>query len=128
MGAIYYKGEKYGAMPASAANLPISASDTTDTKSYIDNGLNGKQAKIMQTTISGTTDGTGDLSLTGLPITQYRVISCIKVRNTANPDVAYCVLGGYSTGTSLPYAHLINSSNANYANKAVEVTVNYIAL
>lgn len=46
MGAIYYKGEKYGAMPASAANLPISANDTTDTKSYIDNGLNGKQDSL----------------------------------------------------------------------------------
>lgn len=37
MGAIYYKGEKYGAMPASAANLPISANDSTSTKDYIDN-------------------------------------------------------------------------------------------
>ena len=90
--------------------------------------IDSKQPLILQTTISGTTDGTGDISLTGLPISQYRVLSCIKIRNTANPDVAYCVLGGYSTGTSLPYAHLINSSNANYSNKAVELTVNYIAL
>ena len=111
-----------------ASLLPIAANVPTDTKSYIDDGLQGKQATILQTTISGTTDGTGDISLTGLPITQYRVLSCVKVRNTANPDVAYCVLGGYSTGTSLPYAHLINSSNANYSNKAVEITVNYIVL
>lgn len=101
---------------------------TLSTYDKIEEVEASKQAKIQQTTISGTTDGTGDLSLTGLPITQYRVLSCVKVRNIANPDVAYCILGGYSTGTSLPYAHLINSSNANYANKAVEVTVNYIEI
>ena len=111
-----------------ADNLPISSSDPTNTKEYIDDGLSEKQSSILQVTISGTTDGTGDISLTGLPITQYRVLSCIKVRNNANPDIAYCILGGYSTGTNLPYAHLIDSSNANYSNKAVEVTVNYIAL
>ena len=114
---------------ASNANeLPIESGSSTNTKEYIDDGLSEKQSSILQVTISGTTDGTGDISLTGLPITQYRVLSCIKVRNNANPDVAYCILGGYSTGTNLPYAHLIDSSNANYSNKAVEVTVNYIAL
>ena len=109
-----------------AGNLPLGTdfSDPTST-AY---AINSKQAKIQQTTISGTTDGTGDISLTGLPITQYRILSCIKVRDANNQDVAYCVLGGYSTGTGLPYAHLINSSNQNYANKAVDITVNYIEL
>lgn len=37
MGAIYYKGQKYGAMPASAANLPIESGSNTNTKQYIDN-------------------------------------------------------------------------------------------
>lgn len=114
-------------MQGTSADLSYDGT-TLSTYDKIEEVAASKQNKIQQVTISGTTDGTGDLSLTGLPITQYRVLSCIKVRNTANPDVAYCVLGGYSTGTSLPYAHLINSSNANYANKAVEVTVNYIEI
>lgn len=36
MGAIYYKGEKYGAMPASAANLPYDAGSQDSTKDKID--------------------------------------------------------------------------------------------
>ena len=107
-------------------NLPhFSGTPTAGSTAY---EIASKQGKIQQTTISGTTDGTGDISLTGLPITQYRILSCIKVRDANNQDVAYCVLGGYSTGTGLPYAHLINSSNQNYANKSVDITVNYIEL
>lgn len=36
MGAIYYKGQKYGAMPASAANLPYEAGSQDSTKDKID--------------------------------------------------------------------------------------------
>lgn len=36
MGAIYYKGQKYGAMPASAANLPYDAGSQDSTKDKID--------------------------------------------------------------------------------------------
>lgn len=36
MGAIYYKNKKYGAMPASAANLPYDAGSQDSTKDKID--------------------------------------------------------------------------------------------
>ena len=54
MGAIYYKGEKYGAMPASAANLPISANDNTSTKDYIDNKTDNV-ARFYVATVSDLT-------------------------------------------------------------------------
>lgn len=36
MGALFYKGKKYGAMPASAANLPYEAGSQDSTKDKID--------------------------------------------------------------------------------------------
>ena len=35
MGAIYYKGEKYGQMPSTASNLPFSGNDSTPTATKI---------------------------------------------------------------------------------------------
>lgn len=47
MGAIYYKGQKYGAMPASAANLPYAAGSQDSTKDKIDE-INNKIDGIVE--------------------------------------------------------------------------------
>ena len=55
MGAIYYKGEKYGAMPASAANLPYDAGSQDSTKDKID-GLNASNLPIESGSATNTKD------------------------------------------------------------------------
>lgn len=58
MGAIYYKGEKYGAMPASAANLPYEAGSQDSTKDKIDanaNNVSNIQTQLSNSNISNFT-------------------------------------------------------------------------
>lgn len=54
-------------VPGYATALPVSSSDPTDTKSYIDTGLSGKQDSIKLDTASLTTNSNGfcNINLTG---------------------------------------------------------------
>ena len=61
-----------------ASMLPISANDSTDTKTYIDTGLSGL---IKTTTASGTTTSSGALALpTG--VNAEKVIACVGTNGT----------------------------------------------
>ena len=72
-----------------AAALPISSTDTTDTKSYIDTGLSGKQDALSNQTITLTPSTNVLGSFTGACY-QYGKVVCLFVQ-TASPtsEVAY---------------------------------------
>ena len=77
-------------IPATASALPISANDPTDTKSYIDTGLSGKQDALNNQEITITPNA----SVLGSNFTgacyQYGKVVCLFVQ-TASPssEVAY---------------------------------------
>lgn len=87
MGAIYYKGQKYGAMPASAANLPYDAGSQDSTKDKID--ANATAITVLQTDKQDAlTYETDDYAVT----TYGGVIRCKKWGRIVN-------IQGYSIGT-----------------------------
>lgn len=137
--------------------LPIESGSATDTKTYIDNRglgdlsnvvLNSPQATqmlqfatvggqiklvntsrnaIRHTTVSGTTDSTGDLLCSDLPLASYQILSAYKNRNIAGQSaVAYCILG--ANNNTHPYIHCINSNNTNLSNTAVTIEVYYVEI
>ena len=71
MGAIYYKGKKYGAMPATAANLPYSAGSQDSTKDKIDAnalGVSTNAAAIAAINAAFTPAAITNLSYNGVNV------------------------------------------------------------
>lgn len=137
--------------------LPIQSGSATNTKDYIDNrGLGdlsnvvltspqatqmlqfanvGGQLKLVNTsrnairhtTVSGTTDSTGDILCSDLPLSSYQILSAYKNRNIAGQSaVAYCILG--ANNNTHPYIHCIKSDNTNLASTAVTIEVYYVEI
>ena len=144
-------------IPTNAELLPISSSDTTNTKDYIDTrGLGdlsnvvltspqasqmlqfaniGGQLKLVNTsrnairhtTVSGTTDGTGDILCSDLPLANYQILSACKNRTISGQSaVGYCILGG--NNQTHPYIHVIKSDNTSLASTAVTIEVYYVEI
>ena len=89
--------------------------------------VNTSRNAIRHTTVSGTTDSTGDILCSDLPLASYQILSAYKNRNiTGQSAVAYCILG--ANNNTYPYIHCINSSNANLANTAVTIEVYYVEI
>ena len=118
MGAIYYKGEKYGAMPASAANLPISSGSATNTKTYIDNGLGGKAntntfiPKSVNTasaiTVAANTIDTQDLTVNN---SIYNIVVGFQLSNSVNFAMVQCYFEN-STTIRTSVRNLANTSDS----------------
>ena len=128
MGAIYYKGQKYGAMPASAANLPISANDTTDTKSYIDNGLSLKRISFV-VPIDAISSGSSksitasDANYTipsGYKAVSYYVQYCYG-SNTRNLNIWSCNLDATGTSTFIEIQNM--GSGATTSGATITIVV-----
>lgn len=144
-------------IPTNAELLPIESGSVTNTKDYIDNrGLGdlsnvvltspqasqmlqfanvGGQLKLVNTsrnairhtTVSGTTDSTGDILCSDLPLSSYQILSAYKNRNVAGQSaVAYCILG--ANNNTHPYIHCIKSDNTNLASTAVTIEVYYVEI
>lgn len=128
MGAIFYKGQKYGAMPASAANLPISASDNTNTKAYIDSGLSGKVQIAtfdFSKTVAATTQATYGITRNDFNLPNNAVAVSVFLREyTANsvnaggleysayvnPTATNAVLGAIYNGTGISRTYSITAT------------------
>lgn len=86
-----------------------------------------KQNTILHTQFKGTTDSTGDLLITDLPLASYQIISAYKNRAISGESaIGYCILGG--NNQTAPYVHIINSNNQNLASTAVTLEIYYIAI
>ena len=89
--------------------------------------VNTSRNAIRHTTVSGTTDSTGDILCSDLPLANYQILSAYKNRNVAGQSaVAYCILG--ANNNTHPYIHCINSNNTNLASTAVTIEVYYVEI
>lgn len=144
-------------IPTNAELLPIESGSSTNTKAYIDSRslgdlsnvvltspqatqmlqfanvggqlklVNTSRNAIRHTTVSGTTDSTGDILCSDLPLANYQILSAYKNRNVAGQSaVAYCILG--ANNNTHPYIHCINSNNTNLASTAVTIEVYYVEI
>lgn len=89
--------------------------------------IDSKQPLIKHLQKSGTTDGTGDLLITELPLANYQILSAYKNRSISGEGaIGYCILGGNNNLS--PYVHIISSNNTNLVNTAVTLEINYIEI
>ena len=140
-----------------ADTLPIASGSSTNTKDYIDSRslgdlsnvvltspqatqmlqfanvggqlkiVNTSRNAIRHTTVSGTTDGTGDILCSDLPLASYQILSAYKNRTISGQSaVGYCILGG--NNQTYPYIHLIKSDNTSLASTAVTIEVYYVEI
>ena len=79
---------------------------------------------IKRTSISGTTDSTGDILISGMPLANYVILTMNKRRITGETEVCYCALGG--NNTTAPYIHCFTSTGASFASKPVTIDIWYI--
>ncbi len=144
-------------IPTNAEQLPIESGSATNTKDYIDSRslgdlsnvvltspqatqmlqfanvggqlklVNTSRNAIRHTTVSGTTDGTGDILCSDLPLASYQILSAYKNRTISGQSaVGYCILGG--NNNTHPYIHLIKSDNTSLASTAVTIEVYYVEI
>lgn len=140
-----------------ANNLPIESGSATNTKDYIDSRslgdlsnvvltspqasqmlqfanvggqlklVNTSRNAIRHTTVSGTTDGTGDILCSDLPLANYQILSAYKNRTISGQSaVGYCILGG--NNQTHPYIHVIKTDNTSLASTAVTIEVYYVEI
>ena len=89
--------------------------------------VNTSRNAIRHTTVSGTTDGTGDILCSDLPLSSYQILSAYKNRTISGQSaVGYCILGG--NNQTYPYIHLIKSDNTSLASTAVTIEVYYVEI
>lgn len=89
--------------------------------------VNTSRNAIRHTTVSGTTDGTGDILCSDLPLANYQILSAYKNRTISGQSaVGYCILGG--NNQTYPYIHLIKSDNTSLASTAVTIEVYYVEI
>ena len=79
---------------------------------------------IKRTSISGTTDSTGDILISGMPLANYVILTMNKRRITGETEVCYCALGG--NNTTAPYIHCFTSTGASFVSKPVTIDIWYI--
>lgn len=111
-----------------APNLNPTASDIEYSSGVtVKQAIDSKQPLIKHLQKKGTTDSTGDLLVTELPLANYQIISAYKNRNISGESaVAYCVLG--ANNNTQPYIHCINSSNQNLVSTNVTIEIYYIEI
>lgn len=89
--------------------------------------VNTSRNAIRHTTVSGTTDGTGDILCSDLPLANYQILSAYKNRTISGQNaVGYCILGG--NNQTHPYIHVIKSDNTILASTAVTIEVYYVEI
>ena len=89
--------------------------------------VNTSRNVIKHTQISGTTDSTGDLLISDLPLASYQILSAYKNRTIAGQStIGYCILGG--NNQTHPYIHVVNSNNANLVSTAVTLEIYYVEI
>lgn len=89
--------------------------------------VNTSRNAIRHTTVSGTTDGTGDILCSDLPLANYQILSAYKNRTISGQSaVGYCILGG--NNQTYPYIHVIKSDNISLASTAVTIEVYYVEI
>ena len=89
--------------------------------------VNTSRNAIRHTTVSGTTDGTGDILCSDLPLANYQILSAYKNRTISGQSaVGYCILGG--NNQTHPYIHVIKSDNTSLASTAVTIEVYYVEI
>ena len=89
--------------------------------------VNTSRNAIRHTTVSGTTDATGDILCSDLPLANYQILSAYKNRTISGQSaVGYCILGG--NNQTFPYIHLIKSDNTSLASTAVTIEVYYVEI
>ena len=89
--------------------------------------VNTSRNAIRHTTVSGTTDGTGDILCSDLPLANYQILSAYKNRTISGQSaVGYCILGG--NNQTYPYIHIIKSDNTSLASTAVTIEVYYVEI
>ena len=93
--------------------LPIESGSATDTKTYIDNGLSGKQAKIKQETLNLTTTAQGLVNLGKSTTSSEYVLSVTAVTTYGG---YYCTLSLTNTGDW--YANVKQTSDNSSVNNA----------
>ena len=115
-----------------ASMLPISANDSTDTKTYIDTGLSGKQDKstlladiFKKYSLTGTTNSNGDITFDYKALGTCIIVSATKVRNSANSNIGFSSIGRNATNDRY-IIHLQDASGVPLANQNVEVIVHYV--
>lgn len=125
MGAIYYKGQKYGAMPASAANLPYEAGSQDSTKDKIDANAAAiaqkapiddytvvKQTQVLLSSPINLTANTKTTLLNGVDITTlaYNALDNITGMG-ANYDLVGVVYLWGNNSSSIAVDILVGSGN-----------------
>ena len=89
--------------------------------------VNTSRNAIRHTTVSGTTDATGDILCSDLPLANYQILSAYKNRTISGQSaVGYCILGG--NNQTHPYIHIIKSDNTSLASTAVTIEVYYVEI
>jgi hypothetical protein len=102
-----------------AEMLPIQSGSATDTKSYIDSGLSGKQAKIKQTTLNTTTTSAGLVNLGKKTSDGEYVLSVTAVTNYGG---YYCTLSLTTSGEWYANVKQVSdNSSVNNASVAIKV-------
>ena len=111
-----------------APNLNPTASDIEYSSGVtVKQAIDSKQPLIKHLQKKGTTDSTGDLLVSELPLANYQILSAYKNRNISGEStVAYCVLG--ANNNTAPYIHCINSSNQNLVSTNVTIEIYYIEI
>lgn len=111
-----------------APNLNATASDIEYSSGVtVKQKIDSKQPLIKHLQKKGTTDSTGDLLVSELPLANYQILSAYKNRNISGEStVAYCVLG--ANNNTAPYIHCINSSNQNLVSTNVTIEIYYIEI
>lgn len=103
-----------------AEMLPISSSDTTNTKDYIDTGLSGKADKTQALTLDYTEVNVAlDNSGEGTLFTQEVMVVGCKDLTSDSKYVGYVV---YFTSNGQTKVKSFNRSSANYTSNAVSET------
>lgn len=111
-----------------APNLNPTASDIEYSSGVtVKQAIDSKQPLIKHLQKKGTTDSTGDLLVTELPLANYQILSAYKNRSVSGESAnGYCILGG--NNQTAPYIHLINSNNTNLTSTAVTIEIYYIEI
>lgn len=111
-----------------APNLNAKADDIEYSSGVtVKQAIDSKQPLIKHLQKKGTTDGTGDLLITELPLANYQILSAYKNRSISGEGaIGYCILGGNNNLS--PYVHIISSNNTNLVNTAVTLEINYIEI
>ena len=110
----------------SGADIPIGTSSDTST---IAGAVGAKQDKItVVTTVTGSTDSTGNMVVPDIAPSTHMLLSAYKVRSSPNTDIAMSSIGVNASQTTY-LVHLALTDGSAYASKSnVVLKIAYIAI